>query len=438
MNEKKIIVALILAVCFIRIISVFFAQGWLNDEMTYMVTARGIVNDFSYSPAFLAPTFPFTLSFFYFIFGVSEAVSRAVPIIFGILGIIAVYYLGKRLYDEEIGLYSALFIAILPLHWFYSIRVMTDAVFVFLSAIFILLFFLSLKKEKLLIPTAVIGVLIFLIKYIGIIFLIFFLVYLLWKKRSVFKGKYFWISVVLGLIVISPWIFNNVSVFDHPFGAVFSQVDVNVPEVYHPFHIVYYILSSHIEFALFIPFVIFGIYYLARRPNEKNKFMFLFLIIGLIVLSLWTVERYRYLLPLMPVFAVITAFSFRRIREKWGEKILLIIVILLLLGNSFIVFSQFESYPKMEKYVNLESAGLFLKESCIGKNIYSNEPSYVHWYTGQKSLDPLTMYVSSDSCVLISKYIYPPFVFNYNETFMQFLEDNFEVIFESGEVKIYG
>lgn len=72
--------------------------------------------------------------------------------IFAVLTIIAVFFLGKQMYDRNTGLLSAIFLAVAPFFILNSITVLVHTPFLFFYIIFILFFFKSINKDSLLNP----------------------------------------------------------------------------------------------------------------------------------------------------------------------------------------------------------------------------------------------------------------------------------------------
>lgn len=83
------------------------------------------------------------------LFGYSEISMRLPSVIFGVITIFLVYLIGKKLISKEIGLASALLLAINPLHIFYSqeARMYSLATFAVIANIFLLV--RMVKGEKL-------------------------------------------------------------------------------------------------------------------------------------------------------------------------------------------------------------------------------------------------------------------------------------------------
>ena len=90
----------------------------------------------------------------------------------------------------------------------------------------------------------------------------------------------------------------------------------------------YYISDVFIpENALFFLFIFFlGLLSFLRRQNDKPFFLSWFLL-PLVALSLFTTKRPRYLVPILPAFALISSAGIIQIRQKWFKGAALLLVI---------------------------------------------------------------------------------------------------------------
>ncbi|NIP40975.1 MAG: hypothetical protein GTN39_05675, partial [Candidatus Aenigmarchaeota archaeon] len=342
--------SLIVIVSILRILSVFTISNndLIFDEASHMNIARGLLEGLDYgyiygeyNDAQRPPVYPLVITPFFGMFGSSEFVARSVSAILGILSAVVIYFLGKKLYSKEIGLYSALILAANPMHWFYSSKALVEGTFVFLIILFLYTFYSSFKDRRYLIPTGFLLTMIFLTKYTGILVSVFFILFILLWKRDLLKNKYFYLSLVVALIAIIPWVSFNLRVYGEPFGAggfLFERAteisDLNVMLNLHGF----YLFVVVIEAALFLPFMLAG-FYLMFREKDRNFLPFiLFFLLFMIPLSIMSVKRPRYLLPVLPVFTIATAYCFMKLKNlKISgiklEKYIIPLIIILVIGS---------------------------------------------------------------------------------------------------------
>lgn len=99
-----------------------YAQKYLSRPITDLLVGA---QDFNNPPLFTLLVY---LSFKFF--GVSEFSARLVPVLFGVLSVFFTYRVGSLLYNERIGLISALVMAFNPAYIIVGRNVQIDAVFV--------------------------------------------------------------------------------------------------------------------------------------------------------------------------------------------------------------------------------------------------------------------------------------------------------------------
>ena len=149
------------------------------------------------------------------VFGTSEWALRLPSALFGTASIFAIYKVGRRLFDEEAGVLSALLLAVSVLHVRYAQEARTYTLTVFLTLLSMYFFLGLLKKiglknsigyvicSTLLIYSHVYGLFIILaqnIYFVGNLFL---------SRRATARSLSRWIALQALLVVLfSPWISN--------------------------------------------------------------------------------------------------------------------------------------------------------------------------------------------------------------------------------------
>src|SRR3989344_7372920 len=106
------------------------AKGEFKPELNHFSSRIGII----YPQALV-----------YRIFGVNEAASNILPLIFSISGIILTFHLGKLLFNEKTGLIAAFLLSFFPLDVIYSTRFLSDLPSAVFSALSVFIF---LRAEK--------------------------------------------------------------------------------------------------------------------------------------------------------------------------------------------------------------------------------------------------------------------------------------------------
>lgn len=104
---------------------------------------------------------------------VSMLIGRTISLFFGILSIIATYFVGKELYDHRTGLLSALFLTLTPMHIAFSVQLKPDTMqlfFVILSIFYCIKIFKYRKPIHCYVAMVFAG-LAFTTKYVGVLLL---------------------------------------------------------------------------------------------------------------------------------------------------------------------------------------------------------------------------------------------------------------------------
>ena len=242
-KKHKWLIAIFVIALLVRIIFVFSMPVKLWDETIYLNLGADLShNPLSYSfshgwsdfipsggddfygypkAGFRAPILPYLISIFYFL-NLGFLTNFLIPLI-GALSVILVYKLGKELFNEKVALISSVFFAFIPLHVFYSSRVLTDVLFTF----FVLLTFLSFwkgyeknnKGHKILF--GVFLALALLSRYTALWIIPIFLIYFLVRDKSpkFLKDKYLWYSILAFFGTLIPWFIYGIFEYNNPIGA---------------------------------------------------------------------------------------------------------------------------------------------------------------------------------------------------------------------------
>lgn len=137
----------ILASCF-RFYGLTFQSMWLDEllSINHSVPSGGIAEPIRYaiSKDESPPLFNMLLWIWRLAFGTGEYSARALPALFGILGVLSMFFLGQELFSAKVGIYASLLTAVLPFHIYYSQEVRPYSLLFLLSA----LSYYSLLKFK--------------------------------------------------------------------------------------------------------------------------------------------------------------------------------------------------------------------------------------------------------------------------------------------------
>lgn len=402
-KETKIILMIFLFALVLRIAFVFSSSSVIWDESVYLnlgyalssnpldYSLRGEgwsdfipLTDIDYAwpkIGFRAPLLPYTLAVFYF-FNLDFLIFLLMPFM-GALSAVLVYFLGKRLFNKDVGFYSAVFIAIVPFHILYSSRILTDIIATFLITLSVLFFWKGFEKEdnKFKILFGFVFALSIFSRYNSLWMVPIFLIYLLAYKRNFFKDRYFWISILVFLIVLIPIFIYGYFEYDHILGAFIHGGKASMYwggiQTWH-LYLDYFFTMFGIVGLVFI----FSLIYIIRN-SLKNKavyFLLIWILVFLALASFMPHKEDRYILPIVSAVCILSGYFISRIKN--GRLILAGILILALIftANNF---HTLYNTSFTESNLCFMGANNFLKET--NSVIITDESSVVFFYTKQET-----------------------------------------------------
>lgn len=125
---------LILAVAFgLRLLLVPSPEVIRNDGTEYIRSARQILSG-DWSGGKAPPLYPLLIAFFHFVTPNDEMAGIWVSVIFGTLIVLPIFFLGKDIFNEKVGIVGALMGAVHPFLYAFSGSVMTETTYCFFLA----------------------------------------------------------------------------------------------------------------------------------------------------------------------------------------------------------------------------------------------------------------------------------------------------------------
>ncbi len=111
------------------------------DELAQVTISKTIIHDLSLPQMGflqgmwweLSPPLDYFITHFMFVFGSSEWILRFPAAIFGVLSILAIFFLAKEFFGAPVGVISAFLLSISPMHIWYSQEVRVYSLFMFLT-----------------------------------------------------------------------------------------------------------------------------------------------------------------------------------------------------------------------------------------------------------------------------------------------------------------
>jgi 4-amino-4-deoxy-L-arabinose transferase-like glycosyltransferase len=414
----------------------FFAM----DEYTYMLTAREFLrgNYFNSPDAERFPLFPFLLSTAYQVFGESEVVAKGLSAAFGLLTVITVFFLAKKVSgDDRTAFASTLITACSPFLVFFSARALTESLFTFLLTAFGLLMLKSVEDDKHLVTLAATSALLFLTRYFGLYAVPVAVIYY-YLKKGFPKPKWLLLSALSFLLVLSPWLYYSQLLTGNPVGLLSSffqgQVQTNDAGMSLPDKIPSYTIALPLLLGpaiILLPLIFFK---KARQGVWKKGFP----IILLVAIPIALLEIYGFLHPRLlryeavfaPFLAIIAAVALSESRElfkktPFAQALLLTGIVVASIFSSVFAENYFSTY---QKHVSYRQVGVFMKENCAGGGVYSNLRVLSQYYTDAKPVEAEN--ASKAECVAKSDYEYE---FNLRESDLK----EKELVFETKGTRVW-
>ncbi len=266
-----------------------------------------------------------------------EFLYRFPSIIFGVLSAVAVYFIGRKFYGEEVALLSAVIFAVNPVSVVLNESLLLENLTLFLLLSGVLLYIEGERDRKYLYYGGFLGALLFLTKSIMAFLLPALAVayYLGNRKMGNYRqmGKSFLLS--LAGVPLAMLLYSLVFFMSAPAG---QGADARVMYIYDAIRVWAMggkpvLLLNSIEFLkLSLPWSIMffaGLLAINLRKRE-DRFIFIWLVLMLVFLGAGQFYS-RYYLPLVPPFSIICARAFMQVRDR---KFFLPLLLLLLFAST--------------------------------------------------------------------------------------------------------
>ena len=232
---------------YLRITNSFFTGMWV-DEARYATIGEEVAKHlltYSGHPEWSGkitgnpPIFPYLIAVSNYLFSSTDTAARIISPAISTLGIVFSYFLGREMRNKTVGLMLAALMALNPIYWFLSTRILIGATLTTIYTLAVLLFFYGLEDRRYseyafwaFGPALAISLITKQPAYtLGLIVPIYFI----YRKRDEFRELLFtdtefsesklkttlmetkyYISAGLGLLVLLPWMVRNMGTCGFP------------------------------------------------------------------------------------------------------------------------------------------------------------------------------------------------------------------------------
>lgn len=400
--RKKFFYLIIVIAIFLRLFVTFFSGGFIHSDEIFQTLEQGHKLTFGYG---LVPWefkilhqrsffYPYIISFLFrlFLFLNYDTILFSIRLIhslFSIFIVIGIYYIGKELYDEKVGLIVAFLSSIWWENIFYSSRTLNSS----FSANFLIpslaLFIIGTKKNyRYLFFSGILLGIGFMINFTIAIFLIPIFLTLMYynnikKILLYFLSGFLLICLFQGLIDL----FTYDSFFISPINFFKQDVieQVSIQFGVEPF---YYYFTSILKNWSFLSILFVPLFIIGLKNIRKTSYLIIdSIFLPLIILSLIPHKEYRFIFLFLPLFLLVIAngiFNMISYFSKSKNLILFIILSLVVITSIYMLF-KVDWSPKKDlcsamRYVGNknDSTGVIVldtwSESCGYVYLHKNIP----------------------------------------------------------------
>ena len=441
---------------------------WIGgDEATYYELAsnihegRGPVidyvfqfwnrHDFGENEGLWEPFFPFTLAYFFYIFGHSLLAAKIVVLLISIATLVLIYFIGKAVYNEISGLIAMFLLAIQPKHIEYSATLFKDNLYAFLFLLAFFLMILAFKKNKLYlwILLGIALALTFLTRYFAAVLILTFVVLLIIYRKRV-NWKFVGFETLVFIVVLLPWAIYTYNTHGMPFFSITRhypysasgwegmsyQAEAPTLKGYLEENSAADIIKTRLTlFPLTIynlpiwmtplVFLLFILVFALKDSYARAIKWYFFLLLAFYLIQFANVgqfnERafltliYASLVPIGYIISKVPEMS-RKFKLKVDRKIILSVLLVLILISSLTLLqwklNDIKSYKMQERQEALARLGAWVKANTTDTAVIMTIlPPDVHYYTDRRTvMDPYNFAAS------LGIYLDPPENRNKNET----------------------
>ena len=401
-NSIKIIICLIISGLIIRFYFTPFNLPINLDAIDYFAYAVAMSREGIFPSGYILTNFGWSsfLSIVFSFFKESEMlelmnIQRILNTVISVLAIIPIYLLVKTFFRKEIALLGATLFLFDPRIIENSILGGTDSLFILFTILAIL--FIFYKKSSLIYLSFIFVALAAFVRYEGIVLVIPLLVsYAIKNRQQKIPNIKLLVGISLFLIIIIPLNFINyentqqMSIFSqivHRGDFISGTIIENKPDINDEFfgtnenHIMIFVenaVSGFIKYLgwilipTFIIFCILGVIFVPKKIT-KNKIIFGLFFVFLALASIFAYGRgfqeTRYLLVLLPIFALLSGYGFNYLMKYDFKKIMLITVIAVIISS--FIFTEYKTQDNQSEYeYEMYDATLFLTNEAEGVNNY--------------------------------------------------------------------
>lgn len=324
-------------------------------------------------------------------------VQRYTSITISVLTVIPIYLLCKKFLNNTMSLFGSSLFIFEPHVIQNSLLGITEPMFIFLEICSLNLFYS--KKPYLVYSSFVVAGLATVVRYEGILLMIPLSIIFFLKYKPSYKSlKDYLVSVGLFVITILPTSFLRIinngrdGIISHTIGSIgknegavtvlinSDQMDLVFFQGFFKF-VVYLAWIAFPIFVILIPLGIFQILKIREKKILELLLFSVFLSITAIYAYIRDIQEIRYLFVLLPIFCIVSSYSFYGVdRKKQTNLLFIVIVIIVFSSTAYLEWQKTDYEIEREKFedakfiinnvqsINSYEGGKYLKPALLSQS----------------------------------------------------------------------
>jgi len=379
------------------------------DEAEYMNMARAWAFnlDFTFYP--VRPILFSLITAVLFKFAEFEILPRLIILFLSIGSVIGMYYLGKEIYNEYVGLISSFLMSVFYLILFHTGRLLVDVpsiTFYIFSAFFFYIYFRDNNPKMLYIGAVIIGVGT-LFRVTTATFLFTAAIYVIvTEKLNFIKKKEVWIASLIFILILTPYIIwgyvnfhgfvisqagawnapKDGQYFSNGIGNLSSYIFTLIPFMLGTPLLIVFVLGLFLTYELFLGFDLL----IKGKDFNLNKSFYLLLLLIIPILtvsfSLANVPEDRYIINAVPAIFIFSAVFLTKTYNTFKKNGKYIAFIIILIFLAYVAYLQLNIADQMikqkkESFIFLKQAGLWMRENTDSSSTFiaSGHPMLMYY-----------------------------------------------------------
>lgn len=460
LKENKLLLIIIAVGAFLRIYKIDYQSVWLDEifSLNQSNPKMSLIEIYKYLRTYdpHPPLYYFSLHFFFQIFGYTTLVMRLYSALFGVAGIIAIYFLGKELMNKKVGLIAALLLAVNYFQIYYSqeARMYSMLFFTTTMSFYFLIKFIkkpNLKSTLLYIGFSTLMIYTHFFALFSLISQYIILLLFIVKPYKIESKKFLGFTIASGLTTIVLYIPALFILFENT-----KRTSIWIPmptvDVYTQIFKEFFGQSEIVLFMIVTVLILFFVKLYNRENSEnysinpfveKQVFSFLILFTWIFVsIIIPLIGSYinlpmivsRYFINILPAFIILIAFGVYYIKNNVVRLSILSLLIVFSITDIVIV----KKYYDITNKTQFRAAAQFIIDNKNGDEVVSSLAMYLPFFLNNdtekntiidKSLDEYVSEISKNSSNIKSFWYFDGHIrpFNPSEESKLFLENNYVV-----------